>query len=158
MKRVESVEYCISLSPRFASVYDVLHVSAPGDYVFDLSHVTGYAPLALAEDLSYVEQLIRILIRQGKKIAKPDCSLSDGIMEQSMMWKLYPSYSRSLVESGLIRPNGQAFPLGGRTHWEPWSWFSPHVVLGCYRFIRERLGSARKGRSSVDSALPRDQS
>nr|CAD1838578.1 unnamed protein product [Ananas comosus var. bracteatus] len=49
----------------------------------------------------------------------------------------------------------QAFPLGGRTHWEPWSWFSPHVVLGCYRFVRERRGGARKGRSSVDSALPR---
>nr|CAD1818593.1 unnamed protein product [Ananas comosus var. bracteatus] len=46
------------------------------------------------------------------------------------------------------------FPLGGRTHWEPWSWFSPHVALGCYRFARERHGGARKGRSSVDSALP----
>nr|CAD1822999.1 unnamed protein product [Ananas comosus var. bracteatus] len=51
----------------------------------------------------------------------------------------------------LLGPIGRAFPLGGRTHWEPWSWFSPHVVLGCYRFARERRGGARQGRSSVDS-------
>nr|CAD1836372.1 unnamed protein product [Ananas comosus var. bracteatus] len=47
-----------------------------------------------------------------------------------------------------------SFSLGGHTHWEPWSWFSPHVVLGCYRFARERRGGARQGRNSIDSALP----
>nr|CAD1832728.1 unnamed protein product [Ananas comosus var. bracteatus] len=54
----------------------------------------------------------------------------------------------------LLGPIGRAFSLGGRTHWEPWSLFSPHVVLGCYRFARERRGGARQGRSSVVSALP----
>nr|CAD1825830.1 unnamed protein product [Ananas comosus var. bracteatus] len=54
----------------------------------------------------------------------------------------------------LIPVDGTSLLLGGRTHWEPWSWFSPHVVLGCYRFTLERRAGARRGRSSVVSALP----
>nr|CAD1825743.1 unnamed protein product [Ananas comosus var. bracteatus] len=48
-------------------------------------------------------------------------------------------------------PVSQALPLGGRTHWESWSWFSPHVVLGCYRFTRERRGCARQGRETLSA-------
>nr|CAD1842619.1 unnamed protein product [Ananas comosus var. bracteatus] len=65
-----------------------------------------------------------------------------------------PSRVDSFVKFASLGPVGRAFPLGGRTHWELWSWFSPHVALGCLRFARERRGGARRGRSSVDSALP----
>nr|CAD1830197.1 unnamed protein product [Ananas comosus var. bracteatus] len=87
------------------------------------------------------------------------CKVDSGIpaasaAAASAAYKLDSSWPQTNILFASFGPDGRALPLGGRTHWEPWSWFSPHVVLGCYRFTRERRGGARQGRSSVVSALP----
>nr|CAD1820607.1 unnamed protein product [Ananas comosus var. bracteatus] len=53
----------------------------------------------------------------------------------------------------LLGPIGRAFPWVA-VPLEPWSWFSPHVVLGCYRYTRERRSGARQGPMAPLPPLP----
>ena len=64
LERVGPVAYCIALPPELSQVHNVFHVSMLRKYVHDPTHVIDHHPLAVNEDLSYVERPIQILDRR----------------------------------------------------------------------------------------------
>ncbi|XP_042487945.1 uncharacterized protein LOC122068143 [Macadamia integrifolia] len=55
LDRIGKVAYRVTLPPALSSMHNVFHVSMLKKYVTDPSHVLGYVPLQLKEDLSYEE-------------------------------------------------------------------------------------------------------
>ncbi|XP_038882250.1 uncharacterized protein LOC120073477 [Benincasa hispida] len=68
LKRIDPIAYRLALPPLLSSLPNVFHVLMPRKYLTDLSHVVDYKPLRLNENLSYVEKLIEILIREVKML------------------------------------------------------------------------------------------
>ncbi|XP_020102967.1 uncharacterized protein LOC109720331 [Ananas comosus] len=66
LERVGSVAYWLALPLNLSGVHNVFHVFALRKYVFDPAHVLGSTLLKLWEDLSFEEQLVRILAPEVK--------------------------------------------------------------------------------------------
>ncbi|KAL4013707.1 hypothetical protein IC575_025890 [Cucumis melo] len=60
--------YRLALPPSLSTVHDVFHVSMLRKYVPDPSHVVDYEPLEIDENLSYVEQPVKVLAREVKTL------------------------------------------------------------------------------------------
>ena len=61
LERVGPVAYRIALPPELSQVHNVFHVSMLRKYVHNPTHVIDHYPLAVNEDLSYIERPIEIL-------------------------------------------------------------------------------------------------
>ena len=68
-------------------MYNVFHVSQPRKYVQDPSHVIEPDPIQLQEDLSYEEQLVRIIDRREKQLRRKTLGKSE-VSEAT--WELEP--------------------------------------------------------------------
>ena len=68
LQRVGSVAYQLAVPPLLQGIHDVFHVSSLQKYVSDSDHVIQYEPLQVKENLTYMEEPIRILERPEKKL------------------------------------------------------------------------------------------
>ena len=62
--------YRLALPPSLASVHDVFHVSMLRKYVHDPSHILEVTPVAIHNDMSYVEQPLQIVDRKLQVLRK----------------------------------------------------------------------------------------
>jgi len=67
-QRVGSVAYRLALPPSLQGIHDVFYVSSLRKYVPDPDHVIRFEPLQVKENLTYVEEPIRILEKTEKKL------------------------------------------------------------------------------------------
>ena len=81
LQRVGSVAYRLALPPSLQGVHDVFHVSNLRKYVSDPDHVIQHEPLQVKENLTYVEEPIRILEKAEKKLR------SKSIPYVKVLWK-----------------------------------------------------------------------
>ncbi|KAL0553440.1 hypothetical protein IC582_007335 [Cucumis melo] len=68
LERIGPVAYRLAWPPSLSTVHDVFHVSMLRKYVPDPSHVVDYEPLEIDENLSYVEQPVKVLAREVKTL------------------------------------------------------------------------------------------
>ena len=68
LRKVGAVAFELALPPDFPPVHPVFHVSMLKMYVHDPSHVLEHPTLELDVDLTYEEQLVRIVDRLVKKL------------------------------------------------------------------------------------------
>jgi len=68
LQKVGSVAYQLALPPSLQSIHDVFHVYRLRKYVPDPDHVIRYEPLQVKENLTYVEEPIRILEKTRRKL------------------------------------------------------------------------------------------
>ena len=61
LERVGPVAYSIALPPELLQVHNIFHVSMLWKYVHDPTHVIDHYPLAVNDDLRYVERPIKSL-------------------------------------------------------------------------------------------------
>ena len=61
MERVGTTAYKLNLPPEMSKLDNVFHVSMLQKYVVDSFHVLVQQLVKLADDLSYVEELVQIL-------------------------------------------------------------------------------------------------
>ncbi|XP_043697020.1 uncharacterized protein LOC122647760 [Telopea speciosissima] len=66
LERLGPVAYKFVLSSELSNVHNVLDMSMLKRYIGDSSHILDYQPLQLNEDLSYVEEPVKILDRKDK--------------------------------------------------------------------------------------------
>ncbi|XP_072986655.1 uncharacterized protein [Typha latifolia] len=64
--RVGPVAYRVALPPDLAQIHNVFHMSVLRKYISDPSHVIHYEPVQLQQNLSYEEQLVKVLARRDK--------------------------------------------------------------------------------------------
>ena len=95
------VAYHLALPPTLQDVHDVFHVSNLRRYISYADHVIPYEPLQLKKNLTFVEELIRILERRDRTLrnrTKPFVKVlwkhhkpADATWELEFdMWKKYP--------------------------------------------------------------------
>ena len=65
LQRVGTLAYRIALPPELSHVHNVFHISMLRKYVHDPMHVINHYPLAVSEDLSYIEKPIEIVDRRN---------------------------------------------------------------------------------------------
>ena len=63
LQRVGPVAYHLALPPTLQGIHNVFHVSNLHQYIPDLGQVIQYEPLHLNENLTYIEELVRVLER-----------------------------------------------------------------------------------------------
>ena len=68
LQKVGSVAYRLASPSSLQGIHDVFCVSSPRKYVSDPNHVIRYEPLQVKENLTYVEEPIRILEKTEKKL------------------------------------------------------------------------------------------
>jgi hypothetical protein len=68
LDRVGPVAYRLALPPCLEGVHNVFHVSLLRKYVTDPTHVLDYEPLQVRENLTYVEEPIRVLDRKEQQL------------------------------------------------------------------------------------------
>jgi hypothetical protein len=68
LERVGPMAYRLALPPSIAGVHDVFHVSLLRKYVSDPTHVLEYEPLQIKENLTYVEEPVRIIDRKEQQL------------------------------------------------------------------------------------------
>ena len=68
LERVSPLAYKLVLPPELSQIHDVFHVSMLRRYRYDPSHIVQESEIQLTEDLSYREELVKILDRQIKKL------------------------------------------------------------------------------------------
>ncbi|GMH11795.1 hypothetical protein Nepgr_013636 [Nepenthes gracilis] len=61
LERIGEVAYRLALPPNSVKAHNVSHVSMWRKYVYDLTHIIDYGPLAIQEDLHFSEELVEIL-------------------------------------------------------------------------------------------------
>ena len=61
LQKVGEVLYQLALPPAQSGVHNVFHVSMLRKYISDPNHMIEVAPLQLREDLSYDEELVKIM-------------------------------------------------------------------------------------------------
>ena len=66
LQSVGPVAYRLALPPTLQGIHDVFHVSQLRRYVPDPRHVISFEPLQLKENLTYVEEPIRIVDRKDR--------------------------------------------------------------------------------------------
>lgn len=64
LERIGTIGYRLALLLSLVRVHDIFHVSILRKYILDVSHMVGLAPLQFTKDLSYDEQLVRIVDRK----------------------------------------------------------------------------------------------
>jgi len=67
-QKVGLVAYRQALPPSLQGIHDVFHVSSLRKYISDPDHVIRYEPVQVKENLTYVEEPIRILEKTEKKL------------------------------------------------------------------------------------------
>ncbi|KAL4016922.1 hypothetical protein IC575_024593 [Cucumis melo] len=75
LERIDPVAYRLALPPSLSAVHGVFHVSMLRKHVPDPTHVVGFEPLQISENLSYEEQPVEILAREVKKLSSREISL-----------------------------------------------------------------------------------
>ena len=70
LERLGKVACGLALPPSLSGVHNVFHVSMLRKYVPDPSHVVDYEPLKLRDDLTYEEQLVKIVDKKGHKLKR----------------------------------------------------------------------------------------
>jgi len=68
LQRTRHVAYKLDLPPSLQPIHDVFHVSGLQKNILDPDYVIMYEPLQIKENLTYVEEPIRILERMEKKL------------------------------------------------------------------------------------------
>ncbi|XP_074376986.1 uncharacterized protein LOC141718502 [Apium graveolens] len=68
LNRVGKVAYELALPPQYQHVYNVFHVSLLNKYNPNVNHVIEYEPIEIQKDLSNVEQPVKILDWQEKRL------------------------------------------------------------------------------------------
>jgi len=66
LQRVGPVAYRLALPPALQGIHDVFHVSNLRRYTSDPNHVIPYKPLQLKENLTYVEEPVKIIDRMDR--------------------------------------------------------------------------------------------
>ena len=61
LQKVGEVAYRLALPPALSGVHNVFHVSMLRKYISNPNHMIEVAPLQLMEDLSYDEELVKIM-------------------------------------------------------------------------------------------------
>ena len=68
LQRVGPVAYNLALPPSLQGIHDVFHVSRLLRYLPEPCHVIRYEPLQLKENLTYVEEPVKILGRMERTL------------------------------------------------------------------------------------------
>ena len=68
LEKIGPVAYRLALTPEFADVHDVFHVSMLRKYVADPTHVLDQPPIALEKNLQYEERPVRIMDTRVKQL------------------------------------------------------------------------------------------
>ncbi|XP_043717608.1 uncharacterized protein LOC122665523 [Telopea speciosissima] len=68
LARIGPVAYRLALPPSLVGVHDVFHVSILRKYIVDLAHVLTQELPELSEDLTYVEEPVKILERNEQNL------------------------------------------------------------------------------------------
>jgi len=66
LQKVGPVAYRLALPPALQGIHDVFHVSNLRRYTSDPNHVIPYEPLQLKENLTYIEEPIKIVDRMDR--------------------------------------------------------------------------------------------
>ena len=74
-KKVGPVAYRLALPMELSQIYDVFHVSKLCKYISDPSHILKTLAIEIKNDLSYEEQLVRILDRRDQLFRNKTISL-----------------------------------------------------------------------------------
>ena len=83
LKRVGKVAYELALPPNLQHVHNVFHVSMLRKYNPDTSHIIEYEEVEIQPDLSYVEQPIEIIDREGANFKEQNHTLGTSVVEES---------------------------------------------------------------------------
>ncbi|XP_058008044.1 uncharacterized protein LOC131182502, partial [Hevea brasiliensis] len=75
LERIGAVAYRLALPPGFAHVHPVFHISMLRKYVPDPSYVLQPQTMQIRDDMSYEEQLVKILDRQIRKLRSKEVAL-----------------------------------------------------------------------------------
>ena len=70
LERMGKVAYRLALPPSLSRVHNVFHVSMLRKYIPDPSHVVDYEPLKLRDDLTYEEQLVKIVDNKEQELKR----------------------------------------------------------------------------------------
>ena len=70
LERMGKVAYRLVLPPSLSGVHNVFHVSMLRKYIPDPSHVVDYKPLKLRVDLTYEEQLVKIVDKKEQELKR----------------------------------------------------------------------------------------
>ena len=70
LERIGKVAYRLALPPSLSGVHNVFHVSMLRKYILDPSHVVDYEPLKLRDDLTYEEQLVKIVDKKEQELKR----------------------------------------------------------------------------------------
>ena len=70
LERMGKVAYRLVLPPSLSGVHNVFHVSMLRKYIPDPSHVVDYKPLKLRDDLTYEEQLVKIVDKKEQELKR----------------------------------------------------------------------------------------
>ncbi len=68
LQEVRNVSYKVALPPEIERIHSVFHVSMLRKFVSDPNKIISEQDMEILEDLSYVEQLIRIMDTQIRKL------------------------------------------------------------------------------------------
>ena len=68
LEKIGPVAYRLALTPEFANVHDIFHVSMLRKYIADPTHVLEQPPLALEKNLRYEERPVRIMDSRVKQL------------------------------------------------------------------------------------------
>ena len=66
LQRVGPVAYRLALPPELQGIHDVFHVSNLRRYTPDPDHVIPYEPMQLKENLTYIEEPLKIIDRMDR--------------------------------------------------------------------------------------------
>jgi len=89
LQKVGPVAYRLVLPPTLQGIHDVFHVSNLCWYTPYPGHVIPYEPRQLKENLTYVEEPVRILERMDSGIAKQDYTIRKNTMEAPYTGRCY---------------------------------------------------------------------
>ena len=81
MQRVGPIAYRLALPPLLQGIHDVFHISNLHNYVLDPDHIIQYEPVQVKENLTYVEEPVRILEKAEKKL------INRSISYVKVLWK-----------------------------------------------------------------------
>ena len=70
LKKIRPVAYRLTLTPDFANVHDMFHVSVLKKYIADPTHMLDQPPIELEGILQYEEQPVRIMDCRVKQLRK----------------------------------------------------------------------------------------
>ena len=74
IERIGEAAYRLNLPAQLGHVHNVFYVSMLRKYTPDTSHVIEYEAIPLQEDVTYEEQLVKILVRELKVLRSTEIS------------------------------------------------------------------------------------